>query len=269
MVDVEQVLNRINLPRTEELNSDLARELFINDLAEILRRKEWSHYLYCSRMAPILEFIEKNVDPSARILDLGCAQGNFSLVLAEMGYSVTGVDREPNFISYAKLKQTLGSILQKNLAQFNVESAGSIKAGDGFDVVLFLEIIEHLADPEETLEAVLSSLKKGGLLILSTVNKARITSKAPSYTQYLRGNKERAQFNNSARGSEHVYEFTRNELVGFLVEDIGLEMVAIYPTASLAVYPLCKLLSLQQLKQLDRFLQGPFTTFGYVVVCRK
>lgn len=217
-------------------------------------------------MKPILEFINNNVSKGAEILDLGCAQGNFTLALAELGFKVLGVDLKPSFIEYAKQKQQSGSSMQKTLASFRVQNAMETSFANQFDVILFLEIVEHLDNPSKVVKSVLRHLRAGGIFILSTVNKGRMTSKAPSYTEFKSG-KGRNQFSNSFRGSEHVYEFTKDELLGFLKE-IGLEVLHIYPTANLMIYPLANLLSFDILQRFDKVACLPLSTFGYVIISR-
>jgi SAM-dependent methyltransferase len=109
-----------------------------------------------------LKLLEKNlsVEPSAVILDLGCAQGILSHFLRQKGGLWVSVDQD-----LANLK-TSQSLLKKNIVQIG---AGVLPFKSGsFDMVVSLDYIEHLDDDDLCLQEVQRILKKNGQLILAT-----------------------------------------------------------------------------------------------------
>src|SRR3989338_2536719 len=67
---------------------------------------------YLARLNSMLALIDKHFpkDKVLTILDIGCAQGNLSLILAEKGHKVVAVDIRNDFIEYSKLKHERGNI---------------------------------------------------------------------------------------------------------------------------------------------------------------
>lgn len=101
------------------------------------------------------------------ILDIGCGGGLVSVPVHNLGANVTGVDASINNIktasTYAKRKK-----LKINFVNSLVEN---MDKRTKFDVILALEVIEHVSDYQLFLSHLASRLKKGGLLIISTINR--------------------------------------------------------------------------------------------------
>ena len=98
-------------------------------------------------------------------LDVGCGAGLLAEPLARMGAKVTAVDAAPELIEVAKAHaggQGLG---------IDYRAVG-VEALDGkFDLVTSMEVIEHVADPQQFVQDLAALLAPGGLMILSTPNK--------------------------------------------------------------------------------------------------
>ena len=103
-------------------------------------------------------------------LDLGCGGGLITESLTKKGVSVTGVDA-----SEATIRAAQQHALQNNLdITYQVGSAESLQEkGQQFDVILALDVVEHVADVESFLRAISNLLKKNGVLVLSTLNRTR------------------------------------------------------------------------------------------------
>lgn len=103
-----------------------------------------------------------------KILDVGCGGGLITIPLHNMGAQVTGIDASEKNIkiasAYAK-KQGLEVDLQVGYAE------GLMEGDKKFDVVIALEIIEHVNDPEFFVACLSELVKPGGLLLISTMNK--------------------------------------------------------------------------------------------------
>lgn len=103
-----------------------------------------------------------------RILDIGCGGGLISEPMARLGASVTGADAAPTNISVASLHAE-----QQGVAiDYRATTAEALlDEGLRFDVVLALEIVEHVADPAAFIQTCHDLLRPGGVLILSTLNR--------------------------------------------------------------------------------------------------
>jgi 2-polyprenyl-6-hydroxyphenyl methylase/3-demethylubiquinone-9 3-methyltransferase len=102
------------------------------------------------------------------LLDVGCGGGLVSEPLANIGFNVTGIDAGAENIEIAKHHAKLNNIDVKYKAT-SVEELRDKK--DKFDVVLALEIIEHVDNVEYFIECISGLLKKNGIIIFSTLNK--------------------------------------------------------------------------------------------------
>lgn len=102
------------------------------------------------------------------VLDIGCGGGLVAEPLARLGGSVTAVDADVVAIEAARLHATDREID----VDYRVGSSDELAAaGSRFDLVLALEIVEHVADREEFLATLGSLVAPGGLLIMSTLNR--------------------------------------------------------------------------------------------------
>ena len=104
------------------------------------------------------------------ILDLGCGGGLICEPLARLGAKVTGVDFVKKNIIIAK-KHAKISNLKINYINQNLSS---IKINKKFDVVLMLEVIEHMNNWKSVIKKIIPLLKPKGKIILSTINKTLI-----------------------------------------------------------------------------------------------
>ncbi len=103
-----------------------------------------------------------------RILDIGCGGGLLSEPMARLGAGVTGADAAERNIPVARLHAEA-----QGLAIDYRHTTAEALAGEGetYDVVLAMEIVEHVADPQDFLRTCGRLLKPGGLLVCSTLNR--------------------------------------------------------------------------------------------------
>ncbi len=103
-----------------------------------------------------------------RILDIGCGGGLLSEPMARLGAEVVGADAAARNIPVAQVhaeEQGLSIDYRHTTAEALVED------GEQFDVVMNMEVVEHVADPLTFLTACQQLLKPGGLMTCSTLNR--------------------------------------------------------------------------------------------------
>ena len=102
-----------------------------------------------------------------KILDIGCGGGLLSEPMSRMGANVTGIDASDKNIQIAKLHA------KKNKLKINYlcSSPEKLKITKKFDVILNMEIVEHVEDTDFFLKSCSKLLKKNGLMFVATINK--------------------------------------------------------------------------------------------------
>ena len=133
------------------------------------------HKILPIRIDYILNKIEYNKIKRLEILDLGCGGGLTCEPLARLGASVTGVDFVRENIKVAK-NHAIQSNLDINYFHKDIDS---ITLKKKYDLILVLEVLEHLEDWKLLIKKLKKNLKPKGKVIFSTINKtqlAKITS---------------------------------------------------------------------------------------------
>jgi 2-polyprenyl-6-hydroxyphenyl methylase / 3-demethylubiquinone-9 3-methyltransferase len=103
-----------------------------------------------------------------RILDIGCGGGLLSEPMARLGADVVGADPAARNIPIAQLHAEQSGLT----IDYRLTTAEELAAaGERFDVVLNMEVVEHVPDPQSFLTACQTLLKPGGLMICSTLNR--------------------------------------------------------------------------------------------------
>jgi 2-polyprenyl-6-hydroxyphenyl methylase/3-demethylubiquinone-9 3-methyltransferase len=103
-----------------------------------------------------------------RLLDIGCGGGLLSEPMARLGAEVVGADAAEGNLPVARLHAEQSG-LEIDYRHTTAEALAA--AGERFDVVLNMEVVEHVASPAEYLRACHDLLKPGGLHICSTLNR--------------------------------------------------------------------------------------------------
>ena len=102
------------------------------------------------------------------ILDVGCGGGLISEPLTRMGASVTGIDAAGKNISVAR-SHAKAAMLNIDYQSLSIEDL--TKKNLAFDVVIALEVIEHVVNLDKFLEICVKLAKEGGCLIFATLNR--------------------------------------------------------------------------------------------------
>ncbi len=139
-----------------------------------------------------------------RVLDIGCGGGLVSEPISRLGASVTGVDAaEPNIKTAMVHARENGLTIdyQHGAAEQLLEQGGP----NQFDVVLNLEVVEHVANPDRFLRDCARMLKPGGMMIVGSINRtSRAFATAIFGAEYVFGWLPRGthRFNNLVKPTE-------------------------------------------------------------------
>ncbi|WP_448150588.1 bifunctional 2-polyprenyl-6-hydroxyphenol methylase/3-demethylubiquinol 3-O-methyltransferase UbiG [Labrys miyagiensis] len=103
-----------------------------------------------------------------RLADVGCGAGLLGEPLAKLGGTVTGIDMASANIEMAKSHAARSGLAIDYRA---MAAEDLLAAGERYDVVLAMEIVEHVTEPASFLRTCAGLVKPGGLLFVSTINR--------------------------------------------------------------------------------------------------
>jgi 2-polyprenyl-6-hydroxyphenyl methylase/3-demethylubiquinone-9 3-methyltransferase len=112
----------------------------------------------------------KHVDSLSglRILDIGCGGGILSEPLARLGATVVGIDPGEGAVAAARAHAALAGVE----VDYRCASAEALAdAGERFDVVLAMEVVEHVADRDLFVRRAAEMVEPGGLMVAATINR--------------------------------------------------------------------------------------------------
>src|SRR5271156_2761550 len=123
------------------------------------------------RDAPCRKF-ERNIKSlnclsGLRMLDIGCGAGLLCEPFTRLGAQVIGVDPSASNIAAAKLHAEKGHLS----IDYRCPTAEEMDVRERFDIVLAMEVVEHVADVGLFLNRCAAMLKPGGLMVISTINR--------------------------------------------------------------------------------------------------
>lgn len=205
-----------------------------NDLSE--RNLHWLKYLLQYQLPP------------AKILEIGCAHGSFVGLLQHMGFNAFGMEMSPWVIDYAK--KTFDAVLY----QGPIETANL--ADVKFDMMVMMDVVEHLSQPVETLKKCLQYLTDEGQFLIqlpcfpSHLNPQQILNKAHPFEQMMIPH-------------EHLYLFSQ-ESIQKLFQSLDFHYIEFLP-AIFSHYDMFLIASRVPLKknsveEIEQCLQSNMTT---------
>jgi len=147
-----------------------------------------------------------------RALDVGCGAGLLSEPLARLGATVTGLDAAAENIAAARIHAE-GQGLAIDYRAGGIESLGD----ERFDLVVSMEVVEHVTDPAAFVGGLAGALAEDGLLVLSTPNRTPLSKLA--LITIGEG------FGMVPKGTHDHSKFLTPDELGALVTEAGLELV--------------------------------------------
>ncbi len=151
-----------------------------------------------------LKMVMKYRQPPAQVLELGSAHGGFLFLLQHAGYTATGLEIDPWIADYAG--RTFGiSTLTGTVENQEITPAS-------LDIIVLMDVLEHLPEPQKTLEHCMSLLKPEGILVVQT-------PQAPQGVEYQDLLRDEHAFTRMLLPKEHIHLFSKKgaeELVGRL-----------------------------------------------------
>ena len=120
-----------------------------------------------------------------RLLDIGCGGGLLAEPMARLGAAVVGIDVAQRNIAVAKLHAATSGLA----IDYRVATAETLAAaGERFDLLLNMEVVEHVAEPAAFLATTVQLLAPGGMMVLATLNRtAKSFALAIVGAEYLLG----------------------------------------------------------------------------------
>jgi 2-polyprenyl-3-methyl-5-hydroxy-6-metoxy-1,4-benzoquinol methylase len=144
----------------EEKSRTLAervRELGLVDESVEAAEAPWREKLFEDRLRHLQRFTT-----GGRLLEIGCASGEFLWLAAHAGFDVEGLEPEP--FTSAQAREVHGlKVITGTLAEASYPS-------DYFDVVVLIHVLEHLDSPRQTVTEINRILKPGGVVAIETPN---------------------------------------------------------------------------------------------------
>ena len=145
-----------------------------------------------------------------RLLDVGCARGHLSAVLASQGWRVTGIEYDAEDAAVARDK---GIDVIVGTAE---DAMGTMN--EKFDVIVFADVLEHFVHPEDVLSQARALLVPGGRIVISIPNVAHFSVRLQlllgSFTYTDRGILDRT----------HLHFYTKKTLKKMIV-GAGLDTI--------------------------------------------
>ena len=198
------------------------------------------HDINPARLAFIQQYVTLR---GTRVLDVGCGGGILAEAMALAGAEVTGLDVVPEAIDTAK-----AHALTQNLAIDYRCQPIETYAGDSFDHMTCMEMLEHVPEPQLVIAHCTRLLKPNGFLFLSTLNRTiKAYASAIVAAEYVLGL--------LPRQTHDFDKFIKPSELGAMARACGLETVSL---SGLAYNPLTR----------HAFLH-PSVSVNYLLVCQK
>lgn len=120
---------------------------------------EQTHWWFAGRRAIVFDLLQRYA-PFGRVLDIGLGTGLNAAHLVQRGYRVDGIEPSADAIALAQKKAPGIAVIQDSFPSAQVQE-------EAYDVVLMLDVLEHLSDDSAGLAAVQRALRPGGVVLIT------------------------------------------------------------------------------------------------------
>jgi SAM-dependent methyltransferase len=127
----------------------------------------------------LLQIAEELTGGKGALLDIGCGRGEILTGAKEQGWRPTGIEPSATFARYAE--EHSGVVVRRE----PVEECGF--ESESFDVVLLSAVLEHLYNPDQTIQEIARILRPGGALFVDVPNESGLYFRVGNFYQKLRG----------------------------------------------------------------------------------
>lgn len=155
--------------------------------------------------------------PPARVLELGSAHGGFVYLLRQSGFDATGLEVSPWVVDFAR--ETFG--VPMLLGPIENQQIGA----ESFDIIVLMDVLEHLPNPLDTMRFCTGLLKKDGIIVIQTPQYREHTS----FEEIVSRND---RFMEMLQEKEHLYLFS-SESIRKVFRLLGVEQILFEP----AIFP--------------------------------
>jgi SAM-dependent methyltransferase len=169
--------------------------------------------LKLNRMILNYDKLTESVNEKRKLLDIGAATGMLMETAEQFGYEVYGVEIGDSSVATLQKKFGTDRVFKGWFDQMNVNECGGL---DFFDTVTMIDVLEHVRDPNRTLDQINKIVKKGSRVLCYLPNTASLTAK-------LLGS--RWEF----YCTQHLFSFAPNNLK-ILFEKHGFEILTSQPS---------------------------------------
>ena len=115
-----------------------------------------------------VDLIIDRLDPGQRVLDIGCGDGAYLSLIAGASREAVGVDADEDAVRLANEHLSAAGISNVTCKQMVISAIPGADLGGTFDVAYSMDVIEHLPDPAELVQAAAAVLRPNGILIVGT-----------------------------------------------------------------------------------------------------
>ena len=194
---------------------------------------EFKEVVDIKRLNFIADIIQTYCNPGARILDIGCGNGNIASGIGSLGYEVIGIDFSNKAINYAQSRNKQANVT------FEVRNAEEVDDDEHYDAIICSEVLEHLHHPDLLVKTIARILKPGGVLIATVPNgtgprellvtRPVLAMSNTRMGKFIDNSKKLLGYSNTTVQSvsedlSHVQFFTRNA-ISSLIKEQGFELL--------------------------------------------
>ncbi|KAJ2714988.1 Hexaprenyldihydroxybenzoate methyltransferase, mitochondrial [Coemansia spiralis] len=137
---------------------------------------KYLHLMNPARVRFIGQILEDlRVGNSGQAVDVGCGGGLAAEALGRLGLQVLGVDAAEAGVGIARAHLAEDPMLADRVAYRVATAEQLVREGALFDVVVSLEVVEHVADPAQFIESLVRLARPGAPIVISTINRTPLS----------------------------------------------------------------------------------------------